>query len=165
MDETPVLIGNRQGWGENSSFGIEQADRRHHLYAVGKTGSGKTTLLRNLILQDIEAGRGVGLIDPHGDLASELLDFIPPRRSDDVVYFDPADREFPIGLNFFRLGTFENRHLVASGIVGAMKAIWRDSWGPRLEYILYATVTALLHCDNVSFLGIPRMLADGRYRA
>jgi hypothetical protein len=164
-DNSIVWIGDRHEWGAEKPFGIETGDRRHHLYVVGKTGSGKTTLLRNLLLQDIEAGRGVGLIDPHGDLASELLDFIPPRRADDVVYFDPADREFPIGLNFFRFASFENWHLVASGIVGAMKAIWRDSWGPRLEYILYATVAALLHCDNASFLGIPRMLADGRYRA
>ena len=86
-------------------FALSHSDRRHHLYAIGKSGAGKTTLLRNLILQDIEAGRGVGFIDPHGDLAGDVLDHIPRRRVEDVVYFNPADAEYPVGLNLLKAGS------------------------------------------------------------
>lgn len=164
-DEHTTFIGFRHQWGGETPFSISRADRRHHLYLIGKTGAGKTTLLRNLIVQDIEAGEGVGVIDPHGDLASELLDFIPPWRTDHVVYFNPADQDYPIAFNLLTAATPDSRHLVASGIVSAFKSIWRDSWGPRLEYILYATCAALLECENVSVLGIQRMLSDASYRA
>src|SRR5436190_17589200 len=126
-----VVMGMREVWGQEHPFGISDADRRHHCYVLGKTGTGKTTLLRNLILQDIEAGCGVGVIDPHGDLASEILDFIPKRRIEDVAYFDPADPSYSVGFNILQTG--QDGHLVASGVVGAMKGIWRESWGPRLE--------------------------------
>ncbi len=163
MENEIAYIGNRIVWGGERPFGLSALDRRQHLYCIGKSGSGKTTLLRNLIIQDIQAGHGVGIIDPHGDLAESLLHEIPPHRTDDVVYFNPADTEFPIGLNL--LQAKEPPHLVASGIVGAFKNIWRDFWGPRLEYILYATVAALLDCQNTTLLGIQRMLIDGQYRA
>lgn len=163
-DDEIAYIGLRHGWGGEKPFGLLPADRRHHTYAVGKTGSGKTTLLRNLILQDISAGRGVGVIDPHGDLALDLLDHIPRWRSDDVVYFNPADQDYPIGFNLLAAVPADSRHLVASGFVGALKSVWRDSWGPRLEYILYAAVAALLECENTTVLGIQRMLADEWYR-
>ena len=152
-------------WGGERPFGITREDRRHHMYVLGKTGSGKTTLLRNLILEDILDGKGVGVIDPHGDLAWELLNHIPRRRSDDVLYFDPSDSEFPIGLNVFFNVAREKRHLMASGLVSSFKSIWRDSWGPRMEYILYASAAALLDCENTSLLGMQKMLVDERYRA
>ena len=148
-------IGKREHWGHEEAFGIRHTDRRQHLYVIGKTGSGKTTMLRNLIIQDIHAGHGVGLIDPHGDLAHDILNQIPARRTEHVVYFDPDERDFPIGINLFENVPEEARAVVASGIVGIFKSIWRDSWGPRLEYILYATVAALLDCESVSLLGVP----------
>jgi hypothetical protein len=163
-DRDIVYIGHRNIWGGEEPFGFSRADRRHHVYCLGKTGSGKTTLLRNLILQDIEAGEGVGVIDPHGDLSEDLLDHIPPSRTDDVVYFNPADTDYPIGFNLLRTVPRDVRHLVASGFVSALKSIWRDSWGPRLEYILYAAAAALLDCENASILGIQRMLSDEHYR-
>jgi hypothetical protein len=164
MDDIVALIGDRQVWGEEVPFGLSAAERRQHLFVIGKSGAGKTTLLRNLLLQDIEAGYSVGLIDPHGDVAADLLDHIPPWRTDDVIYFNPADFDFPIAFNFLANVPKDGRHLVASGIVGAFKSIWRDSWGPRLEFILYAAVAALLECQNVSLLGIQRILIDDRYR-
>lgn len=82
-----TIFGTRHGWGQDSPFGLSNNDRRHHVYVIGKTGTGKTTLLKNLLVQDIEAGRGVGIIDPHGDLAHELLDFILRRRIEDVAFF------------------------------------------------------------------------------
>jgi Helicase HerA, central domain len=165
MNEPTITIGERHGWGEPRLFGISAGDQRQHVYVIGKTGSGKTTLLRNMILQHIELGHGVGLIDPHGDLAEELLNHIPPRRAGDLVYFNPGDIEFPVGLNPLANVPPDDRHLVASGIVSAFKGIWRDSWGPRLEYILYNAVSALLDCRNATLLGVNRMLTDDEYRA
>jgi Helicase HerA, central domain len=164
-DQPQITIGERHGWGDSQPFGISAADQRQHIYIIGKTGSGKTTLLRNLIIQHITLGHGVGVIDPHGDLAEELLQHIPPHRADHLVYFNPGDIEFPIGLNLLANVAPDDRHLVASGIVSAFKGIWRDSWGPRLEYILYNAVSALLDCRNATLLGVNRMLSDERYRA
>ncbi len=157
-------IGERQVWGGYRPFGVSEESRRQHLYCLGKSGTGKTTLLRNLILQDIEAGRGVGLIDVHGDLAHEMLDLIPPHRTDDVVYFRPGDADCPIGFNLFHNVPPEKRHIVASNIVGAFKAIWRDSWGPRLEYLLNAAVASLLECPDTTMLGLQRIFVDAPYR-
>jgi energy-coupling factor transporter ATP-binding protein EcfA2 len=164
MDEHFSHIGTREIWGGIHPVGLSLPDRRQHLYIIGKTGSGKTTLLRNLIVQHLAAGHGVALIDPHGDLAEELLDCIPTHRADDLVYFNPGDLDFPIGLNLIANVTPDDRHLVASGIVGAFKSIWRDSRGPRLEDILYNAIAALLDCPNTSLLGVNRMLTDADYR-
>ena len=157
-----IYIGYRHGWGNDAPFVIDLHARRQHVHVIGQSGCGKSSLLRNLILQDIEAGRGVGLVDPHGDLATEVLDHIPPWRTEQVVYFDPAAPD-PLAINLFR-ATTDNWHLVASGIVSAFKKIWGDSWGPRLEYVLYATLAALLQCGNTSLMGVSRMLYDERYR-
>jgi hypothetical protein len=157
-------IGTRYSWGQEELFGIQAEDRIRHLYTIGKTGTGKTTLLQNLIVQDIAAGRGVGVIDPHGDLAQNLLNFIPRWRTEDVVFFDPADRDHPVAFNPLDSLPPEQKHLVASGIVSAFKNVWRDSWGARTEYILYAAVAALLECQSATLLGIQRMLSDERYR-
>ena len=165
MNDQPIHIGVHDHWGDSLPFGLSAADARQHLYLIGKTGSGKTTLLRNLIVQHLAAGHGVGLIDPHGDLAEELLQHLPPHRADHLVYFNPGDLEFPIGLNLLANVPPDERHLVASGIVGAFKGIWRDSWGPRLEYILYNAIAALLDCPNTTLLGVNRLLTDADYRA
>src|SRR5438045_6705505 len=116
-----IVMGMRDEWGKEMSFSLSPEDRRHHVYVVGKSGTGKTTLLRNLILQDIEAGRGVGVIDPHGDLAFELLDHIPSWRTNHVVYFNPGDVEYPIGLNLLKSKVSQSPHLVASGFVSTFK--------------------------------------------
>lgn len=161
-----AYIGQRTVWGGGSVlFGMKARDRRQHLYAIGKTGVGKTTLLRNLFVQDIKHGHGVGLLDPHGDLASELLDLIPQNRVEDVVYFNPSDLEFPMSMNILSDVPKDERHLVASGVISAFKSIWRDSWGPRMEYILYNAVATLLECENTTLLGISRILVDPQYRA
>lgn len=164
-DEPLIIIGEREFWGQLQRFGISAADQRQHIYIIGKTGSGKTTLLKNLIIQHIELGHGVGLIDPHGDLAEKLLNHIPRSRTDHLVYFNPSDVEYPIAWNLLANVPPDDRHLVASGIVGAFKGIWADSWGPRMEYILYNALVALLDCQNVTLLGVNRMLTDDKYRA
>src|SRR6266571_3423543 len=91
MSNSTIYIGHRSGWGGDSLFGIQAEDARHHTYIIGKTGSGKTTLLRNMIIQHLYHGSGLALLDPHGDLADELLDHFPTSRADDLVYFNPSD--------------------------------------------------------------------------
>jgi hypothetical protein len=164
MPEYFLQLGNHAVWGDARPFVLTPEARRHHTYVIGKTGTGKTTLLRNMIVQDISVGHGVAVIDPHGDLAKELLDCIPSWRTNHVCYFNPADIECPIGLNLLQKVPPIQRPRVASGVVGMFKGIWRDSWGPRMEYILYATIAALLDCENVTLLAVPRMLTDENFR-
>jgi hypothetical protein len=145
-------------------FGIKMDDRRRHLYLVGKTGMGKTTFLENMVIADILAGRGLGVVDPHGEFAEKLLDFVPEERIKDVVYFDPSDLNYPISFNPLEQVSTEFRHLVASGIMGVFKKIWVDLWSARMEYILNNTLLALLEYPNSNLLGIMRMLSDKDYR-
>lgn len=149
---------------QNRRFGIKTDDRRRHMYVVGKTGMGKTTILENMVLNDIYAGHGVGLVDPHGDFAEKIIDFIPSNRINDVVYFNPADVNFPIGFNILESINPEYRHLVASGLMGVFKKIWPDVWSARMEYILNNTLLALLDYPGTTLLGINRLLADEDYR-
>jgi hypothetical protein len=160
-DEKPFIFGNRQQGGHDYSFGLTHADLAQHLYVVGKSGVGKSTFLTNLAIQLIEADQGLAYIDPHGDDSLELLAHLPRRLVEKTVYFNPADSGYPIGFNVLRGQA--SPQLVASTVVGALKSLWRESWGPRLEYILYAAVAALAECDNVSLLGLQRMLSDSRY--
>ncbi len=145
-------------------FGIKTDDRRRHMYVIGKTGMGKTTMLENMVLQDIYNGHGVGVVDPHGDMAEKLIDYIPSHRTNDVIYFNPADVEFPIGFNILEVESEEQKHLVASGLMGVFKKIWPDVWSARMEYILNNTLLALLDSQGSTLLGINRMLADKKYR-
>ena len=149
---------------QNRKFGIKIDDRRRHMYLVGKTGMGKTTILENMVLNDIYAGHGIGLVDPHGDFAEKIIDYIPPNRINDVVYFNPADIDFPIGFNILETVRPEYKHLVASGLMGVFKKIWPDVWSSRMEYILNNTLLALLDYPGTTLLGINRLLADADYR-
>lgn len=149
---------------QNRKFGIKVDDRRRHMYVVGKTGMGKTTLLENMVLNDIYAGHGVGVIDPHGDFAEKIINFIPANRINDVVYFNPADMDYPIGFNILETIDPRYKHLVASGLMGVFKKIWPDVWSARMEYILNNTILALIEFPNTTLLGINRLLADAAYR-
>lgn len=145
-------------------FGIKSDDRRRHMYVIGKTGMGKTTLLENMAIDDIQSGRGVAIVDPHGEFAEKMLNFIPEHRVEDTIYFNPADLEWPIALNVIEKVSPEHRHLIASGLVGVFKKIWADSWGPRLEYVLRNAILALLECQDSTLLGVMRILVDKSYR-
>ena len=159
---TPIGIANFRD--KSSKFGIREDDRRRHVYVIGKTGVGKSTLLENMAIADIKDGRGVGLIDPHGDLAETLLDHIPEERLDDVIYFDPSDTEYPIAFNPLEQVGGEHRHLVASSMMGVFKKIWPDAWSSRMEYILNNTLLALLEYPGTTIIGILRMFSDDDYR-
>ncbi|MFA6406201.1 MAG: type IV secretion system DNA-binding domain-containing protein [Patescibacteria group bacterium] len=145
-------------------FGIKTDDRRKHVYIIGKTGMGKTVLQENMIMSDIMAGHGVCYIDPHGDTAEKLLDYIPSNRINDVVYFNPADADFPVGFNILETSGDSQKHLAASGLMGVFKKIWPDVWSARMEYILLNCVLALLDYPGATLLGINRLLVDLDYR-
>jgi type IV secretion system coupling TraD/TrwB family protein len=146
-------------------WGISHLDRRNHVYIVGKTGMGNTVLLRNIILADIWRGAGVGVIDPHGDLAEDILDHIPSERSDDVVYFNPSDLEYPIAWNLVDTIPPDDRGTTADFLVDAFKDIFGDSWGPRLQFILYHSLRACLDAKHTTLLDVYRMLTDDEHRA
>ncbi|MDF1497175.1 MAG: type IV secretion system DNA-binding domain-containing protein [Patescibacteria group bacterium] len=145
-------------------FGIKTDDRRRHLYVIGKTGMGKTVLQENMVMSDIMAGHGVCYVDPHGDTAEKILDYIPANRINDVVYFNPADLEFPVGFNILESVTEDQKHLVSNGLMGVFKKIWPDVWSARMEYILQNCVMALLDYPGATLLGINRLLVDDDYR-
>ena len=149
---------------EFKKFGIRTDDRRRHMYLIGKTGMGKSTILENMIVDDIRAGHGVAVVDPHGDLAEKIIEFIPADRINDVVYFNPSDINYPIAFNVVEQVEPHLRHLVASGLIGVFQKLWADSWGPRLEYILRNAILAILDFPGSTILGLVRMLSDKNYR-
>jgi len=145
-------------------FGIRKDDRRRHMYLVGKTGMGKSVTLEQMIYSDIQAGNGLALVDPHGDLGDKILDFIPNHRVNDVIYFNPADLDYPIAFNILENVEKDKQHLIASGLIGIFKKIWAESWGPRLEYVLRNAILALLDYEGSTLLGVMRILVDKGYR-
>jgi CxxC-x17-CxxC domain-containing protein len=159
---TPFAMTNFRN--EKRKFGIKEDDRRRHMYIIGKTGMGKSVLMENLVYSDIVNGHGLCHVDPHGDSAELIVDCIPSNRINDVIYFNPADIDYPIAFNVLEKVEPKYRHLVASGLVGVFKKIWADSWGPRLEYLLRNTILALLDYPDSTLLGVNRMLVDNEYR-
>lgn len=159
-----VVFGETNYRNIKKRFGIKTDDRRRHFYLIGKTGTGKSTTLENMIYQDIKSGRGVCVVDPHGELAEKVVDFIPSHRLNETIYFNPADIDYPIAFNILEKVDASYRHLVASGLVGIFKKIWADSWGPRLEYVLRNAILALLEFPGSTLLGIMRILVDKEYR-
>lgn len=161
----PVRLGRFSHWGGDSPLLLDDAARGQHLYAVGQTGVGKSSLLLNLAIQDMERGSGVGILDPHGDIAAAVLDHVPRWRSNDVIHFDLADPESVPAFNWLNCHHPSRRPLMVSGIVSAMKAVWRDNFGPRMEQLLNASLLALAEADNTTVLGVTRLLVDECYRA
>jgi len=145
-------------------FGIKRKDRRQHMYVLGKSGTGKSVLLSNLIVQNIQNGEGVCVVDPHGELVEEILHLIPDHRVKDVIYFNPADADFHVGFNVIQLDDPKYKHLVASGLMGIFTKIWANAWSSRMEYILNNAILALLDTPGTTLLGIPRLLVDKDYR-
>lgn len=145
-------------------FGIKDADRRRHVWAIGKTGTGKSTFIANMAIDDLKKGRGIAIIDPHGDLSEILLNYIPASRINDVIYFNPVDRERPVRLNVLEVKNPAQRELIVSGIVAIFNKLYGHSWGPRLEYILRNTLLALSEVGNATLADVPRLLTDKAFR-
>src|SRR5215470_11954755 len=149
---------------EAKPFGIKRADRRTHMYVIGKTGVGKSTLLETLIRQDMENGEGLALLEPHGDLVEKALQAVPDKRRSDLIYFDVPDRTNPLGFNPLERVAPEKRALAAAALLEAFKKIWADSWGPRLEHVLRNCFLALLEQPDSTLADVLRLLDDRAFR-
>jgi hypothetical protein len=158
------LFGVTNFRGDNTVFGLNRGDRSRHVYILGQTGTGKSGSLELLTLSDIYYDQGFAIIDPHGDYALNMLKFIPENRIQDVVYFNPADSSFPIGFNPLEISDPAMKGHISSELVGVLKRLFGESWGPRLEYILRYTLLALLDYPNSTMLDITRMLTDKGFR-
>ncbi|MBX4201366.1 type IV secretory system conjugative DNA transfer family protein [Candidatus Saccharibacteria bacterium] len=159
------LLGVTNFRGTNTVFGFRREDRGRHVYILGQTGTGKSGALELLTLSDIYYDQGFAVIDPHGDYAQHVLNFIPQRRLEDVVYFNPADTDYPIGFNPLEISDPSLKGHISSELVGVLKRLFADSWGPRLEYILRYSLLALLDYPNSTMLDITRLLTDKKFRA
>ena len=158
------LIGETNYRNDNKKFGIKRVDRRRHLYVVGKTGSGKSKLLELLLISDLQNGKGCCLIDPHGDLAMEIMTYIPQNRINDVVYIDPTDRNFPIGFNPLEpVADYEIRQQLSTFFIAIFKKLFEATWNPRMEHLIRYITLALLETPDSSVLGIARILSDTTY--
>jgi hypothetical protein len=161
MEPDPISIATTAA---GSSVVLSRDERARHVYIVGKSGSGKSTFLFNLAMGDIYAGDGVAVIDPHGDLAEDILDAVPRSRLNEVCYLDAGETEYPVGFNPATRIAPERRALAASGMVAAFKHLWSDSWGPRLEHFLFHGIAALISRQHATLLDLPRLYTDDRFR-
>ncbi len=150
--------------GERRLFGIKNQDRQYHMYILGKSGVGKTTLLMNIAVQDIWNGRGLCIIDPHGEFAEQMTRSIPPERINDVIYFNPADTEYPIGLDVLDLPDPRYKHIVVSDVLSIFKHLWKGDWNSQLESIIRNCLLALVDVPKSSILDIVRLLTDNDFR-
>lgn len=151
--------------GQRKRFGIKAEDRRKHVYIIGKTGMGKSTLLENMTIQDIRSGRGVAVVDPHGEYAERILDFVPQGRMDDVIYFNPADTGHPVAFNIMEQVSEDQRHILASSLLGVFKKIFGpEVFSARMEYLLANAILALLEIPGTTLLGINRMFGEKEFR-
>jgi hypothetical protein len=150
--------------GRHLKFGIKRRDRGRHMYIVGQTGAGKSFLLQLLTLSDIYHDEGFAIVDPHGDLATDIMKYIPEHRLKDVVYFNATDRDFPMAFNPLEVVDEDVKNHIASELVGVLKRMFENSWGPRLEYILRYTALALLDYPGATMIDIPRLLNEKAFR-
>jgi hypothetical protein len=160
-DLSPIAATNFRG--HNAMFGLPRVDRGRHLYIIGQTGVGKSGMLELLTISDIYSPFGFAVIDPHGDYAQSILRRIPPQRATDVIYFNPADTDFPIAFNPMEVPDPKLKTHTASEIIGVLKRMF-ESWGPRLEYILRYSLLALLDYPDSTMLDITRILTDRKFR-
>ncbi|MCA9326678.1 type IV secretion system DNA-binding domain-containing protein, partial [Candidatus Saccharibacteria bacterium] len=158
---SPIATTNFRG--HNTMFGMPRSDRGRHLYIIGQTGVGKSGLLELLTISDVFSPYGFAVIDPHGDYALSVLKRIPAERANDVIYFNPADTDFPIAFNPMEVQDPKLRTHTASELIGVLKRMF-ESWGPRLEYILRYSLLALLDYPDATMLDITRILTDKKFR-
>ncbi len=165
MTKDPLIYVGRTKWRDiDRPFGLRARDRRAHMYVVGKTGTGKSSLLEMMIRQDIMAGNGLALFDPHGDLAERLYVWIPGSEKEKVIYLNVPDPEQPFGFNPLEGVPPIRRSLAANGIIEALKKLFDDAWGMRLEYILRNALLLLLEQPEATLADVVRLFHDKEFR-
>ncbi|KKQ35370.1 MAG: hypothetical protein US51_C0007G0005, partial [Microgenomates group bacterium GW2011_GWA2_37_6] len=164
---TGLYLGKSTYRGLSRDVFIERDDRRRHMYIIGKTGTGKTEFLKQMIIQDIRNGEGVGVVDPHGDLIEDILQMVPPERSEDVILFDPSDTARPMGLNMLEASTEEEKHYVVSSIVGLMYKLYDPNKtgiiGPRFEHAIRNAMLTVMSKPGSTFIEVVRVLTDANF--
>jgi len=145
-------------------FGIKSEDRYRHIWTVGKTGTGKSTMIANMAIDDLKKGRGLGVIDPHGDLCDDILDYIPSSRINETIYFNPADTDFPISLNPLEVTNREEAELVVSGLMAIFTKVWANVWSARMEYILRNSFMTLSEVSDATLADVLKLLSNQSYR-
>jgi len=170
LPDKGVLIGKSVFRGQSKDIYITDDDRRRHIYVIGQTGTGKSTLLGNMIVDDIKKGKGVAIIDPHGDLAENALSYVPQNRIDDVIYFDPGDIQRPLGLNMLEYNF--NRPEEKTFIVNEMQGIFNklfppETMGPMFEQYMRNALLLLMEDmpnEPATLIEMPRIFTDSEYR-
>lgn len=171
--ELSVLIGENIHHEVTTAIGLTEAERQRHMYVIGGTGNGKTTMLLYAIIQDIKSGKGLAVIDPHGDLAETILHHIPKDRIGDVIYMNPDDLTYPIGVNLLELtpglegdDLLREKDLITESTISVLRKIFSedDSGGHRIEYVLRNTIQTALTMENPNLFTIFRLLNDNKYR-
>ncbi|MBP9738371.1 type IV secretion system DNA-binding domain-containing protein, partial [Candidatus Saccharibacteria bacterium] len=168
-----VILGENIHHGVRTPIGLTEPERERHVYIIGGTGNGKTTLMQYSIVQDMQSGKGVAIIDPHGDMAETLLQYVPPDRVQDVVYFNPDDLEYPIGLNLLELtpgitgnALLREKDIITESVISVFRKIFseEDTGGHRIEYVLRNTIQTALTIEGATLFTVFDLLNDTKYR-
>jgi guanylate kinase len=159
-----TILGDTDYRGDKVRFGIKEEDKFRHIYIVGKTGTGKSTFISNMIISDMQAGNGLCVLDPHGELVDTIVESIPSHRINDVILFDISDTEYPIGFNLLQADNEDEKNRIASGVVSTFQKLFDNSRGPRLEYILRNVVLSIIDYPNATLMHILRVLTDKEFR-
>ncbi len=167
IPESGLYLGKSSYRGLEKPIYIQDDDRRRHMYIIGKTGVGKSELLKQMILQDIAEGKGVAVVDPHGDLIEDILQLIPPERAEDVILFDPSDTDRPMGLNMLEAQTEQEKHYIVSSIVGLMYKLYDPNKtgiiGPRFEHAIRNAMLTVMYEKGSTFIEVVRALTDSNF--
>lgn len=168
-----VIIGENIHHNSSTLIGLTEQERERHEYIIGGTGNGKTTLLQYQIVQDMQRDKGIAVVDPHGDMAETLLRHVPPKRVKDVIYFNPDDLEYPIGLNLLELTPgltgnelLREKDIITESVISVFRKIFsdEDTGGHRIEYVLRNTIQTALTVENPTLFTVFDLLNDPKYR-
>ncbi len=167
IPESGLFLGVSRYRGVERKIFVGDEDRRRHMYIIGKTGVGKSQLLEECVIQDIRSGKGIAVVDPHGDLIEGILERMPPERAEDVIYFDPSDADRPMGLNMLEVKTEDQKHFVVTSIVGLMYKLYDPQKtgiiGPRFEHAVRNAMLTVMSEPGNTFIEVVRVLTDSTF--
>lgn len=162
--EEATIFGHTNFRGIETEFSIRRDDRRRHLYVVGKSGSGKSKLLETFIINDIVKNKGVCVMDPHGDLIQDIIQYIPQNKINDVIYFNVADFEWPIAFNPLENVALDMKQQVTQGLIEVFEKFFGGDWSPKIEHVFRYTTLAMLDYPDSTIVGMMKMLTNRKFR-